>query len=140
MLLKRLPPGADVLDLGCGAGLPSTACLARRFTVTGIDISPSQVERARLNVPGATFINADMTAVHLPESSFDAVVAFYSIVHVPRDQHATLLRSIASWLRPGGLLTTAMTVGSGPADHAHKGTGWALRCTGAATTARRTSA
>ena len=117
MLLERLPPGADLLDLGCGAGLPTTAHLARRFTVTGVDISPRQIERARINVPDATFINADMTEVELPASSFDAVVAFYSIVHVPRYQHAALLRSVATWLRPGGLLAASMTITGGRAAY-----------------------
>ena len=117
MLLERLPAGSDVLDLGCGAGLPTTAQLARRFTVTGVDISPRQVERARVNVPDATFINADMTEMDLPASSFDAVAAFYSIIHVPRNKHAALIRSIATWLRPGGLLATAMTVAGGPVSY-----------------------
>ena len=85
--------------------------------MTGVDISPRQVERARVNAPAAAFIVADMVEVELPASSFDAVVAFYSIVHVPRSQHTALLRSIAAWLRPGGLLTAAMTVAGGPADH-----------------------
>ena len=113
MLLERLPAGAEVLDLGCGAGLPTTARLAQRFTVTGVDISAQQIERARINVPMATFISADMTEVDLPVSSFDAVVAFYSIIHVPREQHGALLGSIATWLRPGGLLATAMSVAGG---------------------------
>ena len=113
MPMERLAAGADVLDLGCGAGLPTTARLAERFTVTGVDISPRQIERARINVPKAAFINADMTEVDLPASSFDAVVAFYAIIHIPRDQHAALLGSIATWLRPGALLTAAMTVGGG---------------------------
>ena len=115
MLLERLPRDADVLDLGCGAGLPTTARLAERFTVTGVDISPVQVERARINVSEATFIKADMTEIDLPASSFDAVAAFYSIIHVPRAQHAALLRSIATWLRPGGLLAAAMSVAGGHA-------------------------
>ncbi len=115
MLLECLPSGADVLDLGCGAGLPTTARLAESFNVTGVDISPGQIERARRNVPGTTFICADMTELELPESGFDAVVAFYSIIHVPRKQHAPLVDSIATWLRPGGLLYAAMTVGSGHA-------------------------
>ena len=120
MLLKTLLPGAAVLDLGCGAGLPTTGRLAERFNVTGVDISPRQIERARIDVPGATFINADMTDVDLQASSFDAVVAFYSIFHVPRDQHAALLRSITGWLRPGGLLVAAMTVAGGPGSHAYE--------------------
>ena len=120
MLLERLPAGAALLDLGCGAGLPTTARLAERFDVTGVDISSRQIDRARRNVPNARFVHADMTVVDFPSGSFDGVVAFYSIIHVPRDQHAALLRSIVTWLRPGGLLTAAMTVGGGTADHAYE--------------------
>ncbi len=43
-----------------------------------------------------------MTAVELPPCSFDAVSAFYSITHVPRDEHAMLLKRIAGWLKSGG--------------------------------------
>ena len=120
MLLERLPAGAGILDLGCGAGLPTTARLAQRFDVTGVDISPRQVQRARRNVPNARFVCADMADVELPPSSFHAVVAFYSILHLPRDEHAALLRSIAGWLRPGGLIVAAMTDGGGAADHAYE--------------------
>ena len=53
-------------------------------------------------MPPAQFIQADMTAVALPSGAFDAVSAFYSITHVPRDEHGGLLRRIAGWLKPGG--------------------------------------
>ena len=120
MLLERLPAGAEVLDLGCGAGRPTTARLAERFSVTGVDISTRQIERARRNVPEASFINTDMTEVDLPASRFDAVVAFYSIIHVPRDQHPELIHSIVAWLRPGGTMAAAMSVGGGPAEYAYE--------------------
>src|SRR5688572_14998769 len=61
-----IPSGADVLDLGCGAGVPMTRRLAIGRRVTGVDISTRQVELARANVPDATFIQADMTALLLP--------------------------------------------------------------------------
>ncbi len=120
MLLERLPAGAGILDLGCGAGLPTTARLAERFDVTGVDISPRQVQRARRNVPNARFVHGDMAEVEFPSGSFDGVVAFYSIIHLPRDEHAALLRSIAGWLRPGVLIVAAMTVGGGAAEHAYE--------------------
>ena len=60
-LVARLEAGARVLDLGCGGGSPETERLARRFTVTGVDISPLQVERARAAIPEAEFICADFT-------------------------------------------------------------------------------
>jgi len=107
-LLEALPPGARVLDLGCGAGVPTARRLSERYEVTGVDISGRQIELARRNAPDARFIRADMAALDFPPGSFDAVVAFYSIVHVPRGEHAGLLRRISSWLRPGGLLVALM--------------------------------
>jgi ubiquinone/menaquinone biosynthesis C-methylase UbiE len=101
-----LPDGAEVLDLGCGPGVPA-AWLARRHRLTCVDASAVQLELARQAVPGATFVRADMTALELPAASFDAAVALFSILHVPRDEQPTLLRQIAGWLRPdGGFLAT----------------------------------
>jgi SAM-dependent methyltransferase len=112
VLLHALPPGAQVLELGCGVGVPTTQRLAQRFAVTGVDVSAQHIARARRNVPAATFIQADMAALDFPPASFDAVAAFYSIIHVPREEHAALLHHIANWLRPGGLLVAAMGAGS----------------------------
>jgi SAM-dependent methyltransferase len=114
LLEARLPVGAAVLDLGCGTGALSTERLARRFAVTGVDISGRSIALARRNVPAATFLHADMTALRFAPESFDAVAAFYSIIHVPPNEHAALLRAIAGWLRPGGLLVATMGVGSDP--------------------------
>jgi len=114
LLEERLAAGAAVLELGCGTGDLSTERLARRFAVTGVDISGRSIALARRNVPTATFLHADMTALRLPSESFDALAAFYSITHVPRDEHAALLRAIAGWLRPAGLLVASMGARSDP--------------------------
>ncbi|HEY2353698.1 MAG TPA: class I SAM-dependent methyltransferase [Gaiellaceae bacterium] len=103
-LMARLDDGARVLELGCGAGSPETKRLAERFRVTGIDISPRQVERARLAIPDAEFLCADFTELDLTRGSFDAVVAFYVFNHVPRELLAPLLGRIHAWLAPGGRL------------------------------------
>ena len=115
-LMKELPCGSELLDLGCGAGTPTTKRLAEHFAVTGVDISQRQVERARRDIPYATFIQADMTSLRLPRCSYDAVTAFFSIIHVPRDEQPDLLRSIATWLRPNGLLFATMTARSKEID------------------------
>jgi SAM-dependent methyltransferase len=112
--LERIPAGADVLDLGCGAGVPMTRALAAGRHVTGVDISARQIELARANVPDATFIRADMTALDLPTASLDAVVAFYSLTHVPRTDLPALLAAINGWLRPGGILLGSMGAQDSP--------------------------
>ncbi|HZT94586.1 MAG TPA: class I SAM-dependent methyltransferase [Gaiellaceae bacterium] len=106
-LVSRLAEGARLLELGCGGGTPETRRLAQRFVLTGVDISPRQVERARAAIPNAEFLCADFTELELPDGSFDAVVAFYVFNHVPRDLLAPLLGSIHGWLAPGGWLLTA---------------------------------
>ena len=111
LLLDSLPSGATVLELGCGAGIPTTQRLAARFAVTGVDLSPRQITLAQQHVPGATFRTGDMTALSFPAEVFDAVCAFYAITHVPREEHAGLLTRIASWLRPGGLFVASFSNG-----------------------------
>ncbi|WP_370968428.1 class I SAM-dependent methyltransferase [Amycolatopsis sp. cg9] len=107
-LTGRLPGGARVLDLGCGAGVPCTAALAERHDVVGVDLSATQLELARRNVPGARFEQGDMAAVSFPDGSFDAVTAFYSVLHVPREEQGALFARIAGWLRPGGWFLAAL--------------------------------
>jgi SAM-dependent methyltransferase len=109
-LASRLRDGARVLELGCGSGSPETRRLARRFALTGVDISPRQVERARDSVPEAEFVCADFTELDLPAGSYDAVAAFYVFNHVPRDLLGALLVNIHAWLVPGGWLLTAFGV------------------------------
>ena len=109
LLLPRLAPGSRVLDLGCGPGVPVAAALARQHRVVGVDFSAEQIRRARANVPTAEFVLADLMSLALPDASFDAAVAFYSIFHLPREEHEELLRRVHRWLAPGGhLLATVV--------------------------------
>jgi cyclopropane fatty-acyl-phospholipid synthase-like methyltransferase len=112
--LDLVPAGARVLELGCGAGVPMTAALAEGRHMTGVDISATQVELARRNVPTATFLHADMTALAFEPEAFDAVVAFYSLTHVPRDDVPALLARIRDWLRPGGTFLASFGVEDDP--------------------------
>ena len=101
--MQALPEGARVLDLGCGPGVPATRLLAERFRVTGVDVSPAQLGLARMNVPGARFIEADLTDISFPDGSFEGIVALFSVSHTPRAGHGKLFRRIAAWLALDGL-------------------------------------
>jgi SAM-dependent methyltransferase len=113
-LLRLLPGGARVLDLGCGAGVPWTRLLATRFDVVGVDVSEAQVRLARQNVPEATFVVGDMSTLEYAPGSFDGVTAFYCVSHLPRYSHADLFRRIAAWLEPGGLFLATLGATDSP--------------------------
>ena len=113
-LAGRLHDNASVLDLGCGAGVPSTKQLARRFEVVGVDISEEQLRLARANVPAARFMRGDLSELEFEDGSFDGVTAFYSVSHIPREEHGALFKKIARWLRPGGFFLASLGVADSP--------------------------
>lgn len=107
-VLDRLAPGAHVLDLGCGDGLPAGPRIVRAHRLTGVDISEAQIVRALSNIPDASFVQGDLATVPFAPGSFDAVLSFYTLEHVPRDEHADIFRMIHRWLAPGGLFLCSM--------------------------------
>jgi ubiquinone/menaquinone biosynthesis C-methylase UbiE len=110
---KRVDDGARVLDLGCGDGT-KTRRLAERFEVVGVDVSPQQLRLARTAAPEVTFVEADFSELDFRADTFDAVTAFYSIMHVPRDRHLQLFERVLGWLKPGGLFLSSLSTIGGP--------------------------
>ncbi len=106
----RYPPGASVLEAGCGVGA-QTVTLARnspgaRFT--SIDVSPQSLEAARSRARAATLENvtfqaADIFELPFPEESFDHVFVCFVLEHLAQPREA--LASLRSRLKPGGTLT-----------------------------------
>jgi SAM-dependent methyltransferase len=54
------------------------------------------------------FICADIAALDFGDKNFDGVAAFFSIIHLPRDEHEAAIGNIARWLRPGGLVVPSL--------------------------------
>jgi ubiquinone/menaquinone biosynthesis C-methylase UbiE len=104
----RLPPGCDVLETGCGAGIGLTALAAncRPASLTGVDIDDDLLEqaRARFSARGivASFVHGDVRELPFPDESFDLVVDFGTLYHVQPAQQA--ISEIARVLRVGGML------------------------------------
>jgi ubiquinone/menaquinone biosynthesis C-methylase UbiE len=93
-LLDRLaPPGRalDVLDMGCGTGFLALLFAERGHRVTGSDLAPEMIARAREKARdaglAATFVVGDAEAPELPDGSFDLVVSrhlFWTLPHPER--------------------------------------------------------
>ncbi len=102
------PPGARLLEVGCGPGhLSVRLARDRGFEVTGLDLDPSMVERARANAAceggaadGLRFEVGDVAALPFADQSFDVVVSTMSMHHWDDPQAG--LAEIARVLRPGG--------------------------------------
>jgi SAM-dependent methyltransferase len=107
----RLPAESDVLELGCGRGVPATRELARRHRVTGVDISGVQIELARHHVPEASFLHADAAELEVAPVSLGAVVALSVFGHIPAAEQAPLIERIGVWLRAGGMLLVNFPAG-----------------------------
>ncbi|KAJ6565626.1 S-adenosyl-L-methionine-dependent methyltransferase, partial [Mycena vulgaris] len=99
-----LPTGADVLELRCGAGVPAMQVLIEHdLNVTGNNISAAKIALPCMHVPKATLIQGDMLTLDFVPERFDAVLGFYSIFHLPKEQ-ALMIEKIRGWLKPGGWL------------------------------------
>jgi MPBQ/MSBQ methyltransferase len=107
--VDKLPPQTTVLDVGCGIG-GSSRILARDygFKVTGITISPQQVQRAQELTPpelDAQFRVDDAMALSFPDASFDVVWSIEAGPHMP--DKAIFARELMRVLKPGGILVVA---------------------------------
>jgi len=114
-LLDRFAAGVravgPVCDLGCGPGHVARYLHEQGVQVCGVDLSPAMVARARRLTPGVEFRQGDLMALDAPDSAWAGIVAFYSIIHIPRDDMAQALAELRRVLRPGGRLLLAFHVG-----------------------------
>ena len=94
-----------VLDVGCGAGIPTTKFLVNKgIKVTGIDLSDTMLRLARENVPSAQFIKMDMNDLKFDENTFDGIISVFALFHVPKENHFDIFKKFFDILKPGGIL------------------------------------
>ncbi|MGV9557987.1 class I SAM-dependent methyltransferase [Streptomyces sp. NPDC003401] len=96
-------PG-DLLDLGCGTGSLSLLAAERGHRVTGVDLSPAMIDRARAKLAGrdAVFLIGDAAAPPVGEERFDTVLVRHVLWTLPDPGRA--LRHWCGLLRPAGRL------------------------------------
>ena len=69
------------------------------------------VTQARLLNPELEIRQGDMLSLDIPDESVAGVVAFYSIIHIPRNDVVRALSELGRCLRPGGRLLMSFHIG-----------------------------
>ena len=114
-LLSQLPSSLakkiEILELGAGAGLPTTKAILDHspdIHVLANDLSSHQLSLLKSNLSDyadrITTLESDMLSLSPTPDTLAAVVGMYSIIHLPRAEQSLLISRIHSWLRPGGVL------------------------------------
>lgn len=103
----EFPAGAEVMEIGCGSGAVCRAIATRSGVgrVIGVDPSPVLLERARdlaAGMPRLRFAEGDGRASGLADASFDVVILYTTLCHVPEPARA--VAETYRLLRPGGTL------------------------------------
>ena len=107
----RLAGQGPVWDLGCGPGHVARYLLDRGVAVAGLDLSAALVACARQLNPTIPFEQGDFRRLPALDHSWAGMVAFYSIVHLPREEVTPTLVEWRRVVRPGGLLLLAVHLG-----------------------------
>lgn len=100
-----------VCDIGCGPGHIARYLHEQEVNVLGIDLSPHMVEQAQRLNPDIGFRQGNMATLDVPDESWGGIVAFYSIIHIPRAEVISVLREFRRVLRENGLLLLAFHQG-----------------------------
>ena len=100
-----------VCDMGCGPAHVARYLHERGVQVIGVDLSAEMVQQARRLNPELDIRQGDMMSLDVPDKSWAGIVAFYSIIHIPRPSVARALSELGRCLRPGGRLLMSFHIG-----------------------------
>jgi ubiquinone/menaquinone biosynthesis C-methylase UbiE len=110
---QKVPPGLPICDLGCGPGHLAAHLKSLGAEVVGIDLSPGMIAEAKRRYPQIEYRVGDMLQLELPDDSLGAIAAFYSVIHIERDDLDRATKEMHRVIAPGGLAQLAFHRGQG---------------------------
>ncbi|MEH2317182.1 class I SAM-dependent methyltransferase [Nostoc sp.] len=96
---------SQVLDLCCGSGQTTQFLVKLSQNVTGLDASPKSLQRARLNVPLASYVEAFAEEMPFPNNLFDVVHTSVALHEMEPQQLRKIINEVYRVLKPGGVFT-----------------------------------
>jgi SAM-dependent methyltransferase len=111
-LAAAVPADGLICDLGCGPGQIARYLRDRGARVVGVDLSAQMIEQARRLNPDIEFQQGNMLALDVQDEAWAGIAAFYSIIHIPREEVVQALLELKRVLQPGGLLLLAAHLGT----------------------------
>ncbi|MDZ8257927.1 class I SAM-dependent methyltransferase [Nostoc sp. ChiQUE01b] len=96
---------SQVLDLCCGSGQTTEFLVKNSQNVTGLDASPKSLQRARLNVPEASYIEAFAEKMPFADNLFDVVHTSVALHEMQPQQLRKIINEVYRVLKPGGVFT-----------------------------------
>ena len=100
-LVRCLPPGGSVLDVGCGSGRDMRGLKDRGFRPDGFERSESLAALARAN-SGCPVREENFEVYDFSGMEVDAVLLVGALVHVPHERFQEIFSNILRALKPGG--------------------------------------
>ncbi|RDW82827.1 hypothetical protein BP6252_03939 [Coleophoma cylindrospora] len=107
-IIRLLPAGSKVLDVGCGTGVPVSEMLAQAgMNIVGIDISPNMIQLAKDRIEG-DFTVSDMLGYEV-QGEFDAILIIFSHLQLLYADFYQAAKKFAAAVKPGGILAIGQT-------------------------------
>ncbi|MGA9278426.1 MAG: class I SAM-dependent methyltransferase [Ilumatobacter sp.] len=112
-------PGT-VLDAGCGPGHLTAHLRSLEVDAIGLDVAPRLIDHARATHPVGRYELASIRQLPHPDRSVAAILAWYSLIHVPPDELDAVLVELRRVMNPGGTLVAGFFDGDAIAPFDHK--------------------
>ena len=111
-LVQGVPAGGIICDLGCGPGQVARYLCEHGAHAIGIDLSAHMIALARQLNPGIKFCQGNLMTLAMADEAWAGIAAFYSLIHIPREDILAALVELKRVLQPGGLLLVAFHIGT----------------------------
>jgi SAM-dependent methyltransferase len=111
-LAEKVGGRGPICDMGCGPGQIARYLHKQGIEACGVDLSPEMVAQAQRLNPAIPFRQGNMLTLDgIEDSAYGGIAAFYSIIHIPREDIHQALLSLKRVLKVGGVLLLAFHLG-----------------------------